>query len=93
MAKKERRSKARLEAEGVLIDLSEKSDKELRKILDELYREEEIVSRKRRLLHGKIDILKAEIVRRLGDKRKQGKEVISGKDIERLTEILAKGLK
>ncbi|MGZ4400575.1 MAG: RsiG family protein, partial [Gaiellaceae bacterium] len=46
------------------------------------------VSYHRRLLHGKIDILRAELVARL-QKSVEGGEANLGADIERLTEILA----
>ncbi len=78
--------------EDILIDLGNKTDEELRKILDELYTEEEKLSYERRVLHGKIDILRAELTERLKRKREKGVSVISGKDIERLTQILASGM-
>jgi len=71
----------------ILVDLDKKSDDELKKILDTLYLEEEKFSRQRRILHGEIDIIRAEIVERL----KKNKGVVLEKDIARLTEILAKG--
>lgn len=80
-----------IEDETLLANLSEKSDEELREILDELYREEERISYERRILHGKIDILKAELTARLKKQRKKGESIITGKDIDRLAEILAKG--
>lgn len=76
--------------EMVLTELSEKSDKDLRKILDKLYVEEQEYSFKRRTLHAKIDILRAELTARLREKHEQGKSIISAQDLERLTEILAK---
>lgn len=76
--------------ELVLTELSEKSDKELRDILDRLYKEEQEYSYKRRLLHAKIDILRAELTARLKEKREKGESLISAKDIEKLSEILAK---
>jgi hypothetical protein len=75
----------------LLADLHEKSDAELRDVLDQLYKEEKKISYQRRILHGKIDILKAELVERLKQKRKSGESLISGKDIEHLTKILAQG--
>jgi len=51
--------------------------------------EEEIeISYRRRILHGKIDILRAELVNRLRRKHEGGEEVISGADVQRLTDIL-----
>ncbi|MDY0087266.1 MAG: hypothetical protein RBS78_01720 [Coriobacteriia bacterium] len=79
--------------EDVLIDLESRSNEELRSILDELYEEEQRISYRRRVLHGKIDILRAELVRRLKDEQETGGDVISGGDVERLIEILASDLR
>lgn len=76
-----------------LTNLSEKSLDELRALLDELYEEEQKVSYRRRVLHGKIDILRAELVRRLKEDSEAGRDVVSGGDIERLIEILANDLR
>ena len=38
---------------------------------------------------GKIDILRAELVNRLRQKRERGDSLISGDDVEQLTQILA----
>ncbi|HEY3375304.1 MAG TPA: hypothetical protein VGK02_09605 [Candidatus Aquicultor sp.] len=75
-----------------LVDFKEKTDEELREILDQLCEEEERVSYKRRVLHGKIDILRAELVARMKKRREGGSDVISGRDVDRLSEILARGL-
>jgi hypothetical protein len=50
-------------------------------------REEEEISYRRRLLHGRIDILRAELVDRI--KRRHGGDETLAVDIDRLTEILA----
>lgn len=76
-----------------LTNLSERSLDELRELLDDLYEEEQKVSYRRRVLHGKIDILRAELVRRLKEDNDAGKDVVSGGDIERLIEILANDLR
>ena len=47
------------------------------------------MSYRRRILHGKIDILRAELVNRPRKKHEGGEEVISGADVQRLTDILA----
>ena len=70
-----------------LPDLGSLSDEELKKLIDELKDEEREVSYRRRLLHGKIDILKAELVARL--QKTGGKSVLDQVDVESLTEILA----
>ena len=48
-------------------------NEELRELLDELYAEEQRVSYRRRVLHGKIDILRSELVRRLKAGREAGR--------------------
>jgi len=70
-------------------DLGALSDKELKELISELSKEETDISYRRRLLHGKIDILRAELVNRLRRKHDGGEEIISGLDVERLTQILA----
>jgi hypothetical protein len=70
-------------------DLGSLSDKELKDMIDNLTAEENEISYKRRVLHGKIDILRAELVNRLRQKREHGESVISGDDVEQLTQILA----
>ena len=70
-----------------LPDLGSMSDEELKKLKDELEAEERDVSYRRRILHGKIDILRAELVARL--QRSGGRSVLDEVDVDRLTEILA----
>ena len=70
-----------------LPDLGSLSDEELKKLKDELEAEEREVSYRRRILHGKIDILRAELVARL--QRSGGRSILDDVDVERLTEILA----
>ena len=70
-----------------LPDLGALSDEELKALKDELEAEERRVSYERRILHGKIDILRAELVARL--QRSGGRSVLDHLDVERLTEILA----
>jgi hypothetical protein len=70
-----------------LPDLGSMSDEELKKLKDELEAEEREVSYRRRILHGKIDILRAELVARL--QRSGGRSVLDEVDVARLTEILA----
>ena len=79
--------------EDALLDLGSKSNEELRALLDELYAEEQKVSYRRRVLHGKIDILRAELVRRLKSRSESGEDVISGADVERLIDILSNDLR
>ena len=75
--------------EDTFPDLGSLSDKELKDLIDKLTEEENEISYKRRVLHGKIDILRAELVNRLRQKREQGGSLFSGDDVSRLTEILA----
>jgi hypothetical protein len=70
-------------------DLGSLSDQELKDLIQQLTDEEQEVSYRRRILHGKIDILRAELVNRLRHKREAGESVISGDDVEQLTQILA----
>jgi hypothetical protein len=69
-----------------LPDLANLADEDLKKLIDELTTEEQEVSYRRRLLHGKIDILRAELVARL--QKTQGRSVLESVDVESLTEIL-----
>ena len=75
--------------EDTFPDLGSLSDEELKELIDKLTQEENDISYKRRVLHGKIDILRAELVNRLRQKREQGTSLISGDDVQQLTEILA----
>ena len=75
--------------EDTFPDLGSLSDKELKELIETLTQEENEISYKRRVLHGKIDILRAELVNRLRQKREQGASLISGDDVRQLTEILA----
>ena len=70
-------------------DLGSLSDQELKDLIQQLTEEEVDISYKRRILHGKIDILRAELVNRLRKKHDQGEDVITGADVQRLTDILA----
>ena len=72
-----------------LLDLDGKSIEDLRSMLDEFSTEELEVSYRRRVLHGKIDIIRAEIVRRMKEQVEAGADVISGSDIDKLVDILS----
>ena len=56
-------------------DLGSLSDQELKDLIQQLTDEEQEVSYRRRILHGKIDILRAELVNRLRKKHEGGEEV------------------
>ena len=70
-----------------LPDLGSLTDSDLKQLIGQLEQEEQDVSYRRRLLHGKIDILKAELVARL--QKTGGRSVLDQVDVESLTEILA----
>jgi hypothetical protein len=70
-------------------DLGALSDQELKDLIQQLTEEELEVSYNRRILHGKIDILRAELVNRLRKKHEGGEDVLSITDVDRLTDILA----
>jgi hypothetical protein len=70
-----------------LPDLATLSDEDLKNLIHELTKEEQEVSYRRRLLHGKIDILRAELVARR--RETGGKSVLDTVDIDALTAILA----
>jgi hypothetical protein len=72
-----------------LPELGSLSDQELRDLIRELVDEEQKVSYRRRILHGKIDILRAELVARLQKRVGGGESPLADVDVERLTDILA----
>ncbi len=67
-------------------DLSGLSDTELKDMIQELTVEEREVSYRRRLLHGRIELLKSELVTRLKG-RDEGE--LSVVDVDALSKILA----
>ena len=71
-----------------LPDLGSLSDEELKQLIDDLVREENEVSYRRRLLHGKIDILRAERAARLQRSVGEGRSPLEDIDVEKLTAIL-----
>jgi hypothetical protein len=68
-------------------DLASVSDDDLKKLIDDLTKQEQEVSYQRRILHGKIDLLRAELQARL--KETGGKSVLEQVDVEHLAAILA----
>ncbi len=69
-----------------LPELGSLSDEGLKDLIGDLEQQEREVSYERRLLHGKIDILRAELVARL--QRSGGRSVLDQVDVDRLTDIL-----
>ena len=74
--------------EDTLPDLGSMSDQDLKDRIEALTEQEREVSYRRRVLHGKIDIMRAELVNRLKAKREAGDPTISGADVQQLTDIL-----
>jgi hypothetical protein len=72
-----------------IVDLVSRSDDDLRALISELEAEEREISRRRRILHGELDILRAELVLRLQRKHAEGESVVSAADVAGLSEILA----
>ena len=70
-------------------DLGSLTDTELKDVIRQLTEEETEVSYQRRILHGKIDILRAELVNRLRKQHDGGEISITGEDVQKLTDILA----
>ena len=70
-----------------LPDLGSMSDDDLKGLIDDLEQKERAVSYERRILHGKIDILRAELVARL--QSSGGRSVLDELDVARLSEILS----
>jgi hypothetical protein len=68
-------------------DLPSLSDDDLKQLIDDLTKEELEVSYRRRMLHGKIDLLRAELQARL--RETGGKGVLDKVDVDRLAAILA----
>jgi hypothetical protein len=67
-------------------DLSRLSDAELKAMIQELTAEEREVSYRRRLLHGRIELLKSELVNRLRGRDEGDLSVV---DVDALSKILA----
>ena len=72
-----------------LPDFATLSDDDLRSLIRDLEKEENEVSYRRRLLQGKIDILRAELVARLQRQVGAGESPLSEVDVDKLTQILA----
>ena len=69
-----------------LPDLTTLTDDDLRVMIRDLEKEEDEISFRRRVLHGRIDILRAELVARLREQVSAGEAQLA--DVERLSEIL-----
>jgi hypothetical protein len=72
-----------------LDDAAQLSDDELRERIHQRTQSEREVSFKRRILHGHIDLLRAEIIARLRDRDGEASEHLAASDVDQLSEILA----
>lgn len=72
-----------------LLNIQSYSDEELKALLARLEEEEREISKRRRILHGELDIVRAELVRRLRDRGREGGLVVDG-DVSALAQILAR---
>jgi hypothetical protein len=70
-----------------LPDLASLSDEDLKQLIEELEQEESDVSYRRRLLQGRIDILRAERTARLRKSVQAGESQLT--DVDTLTDILS----
>jgi hypothetical protein len=70
-------------------DLTAMPDTDLKQLIRGLIAEEKEISYHRRVLHGKIEIAKAELIRRLKGSDDQGLSVV---DVDALSRILASRL-
>ena len=78
----------KIDEEEFFLNLREKTDDEIKSVLEVFYKDEHKISYRRRILHGKIDILKAELISRLREnfKKNRFKEI----DIDLLVKVLSK---
>lgn len=67
-------------------DLASLSDDDLKRLIDDLTTEEQEVSYRRRILHGRIDLLRAELQARL---REKPESILEQVDVDHLAAILA----
>jgi len=78
------------ESFDILVNIRSYTDEELKALSEELQQQEKEISRTRRIIHGQIDIVRAEIVRRLRDKERSGGSLFDDGDIEKLSSILSR---
>ena len=72
-----------------LADIGALSNAQLDELIERLTDRESRISRERRILHGQIDICRAERVHRRGAQHAEGANLMSGIDLEALISILA----
>ncbi|MFH0915755.1 MAG: hypothetical protein V1912_04835, partial [bacterium] len=67
---------------GRLVNIQSYSDEELKDLARQLTEQEAEISKRRRLLQGEIDILRAEMVRRLRDRHDAGETLVTDGDVD-----------
>jgi len=72
-----------------LLNIQSYSDEELKALLTRLEEDEREISKRRRILHAELDIVRAELVRRLRDQGRGGGLVVGG-NVSTLAQILAR---
>jgi hypothetical protein len=77
------------DGDGDADDAAQLDDDDLRERIHERTQSEREVSFKRRILHGHIDLLRAEIIARLRERDGEASEHLAASDVEQLSEILA----
>jgi hypothetical protein len=73
-----------------LVNIQSYSEEELKELIRRLSEEEDELSKRRRLLHGQIDILRAEIQRRLRDKHQAGSDLVGETEVDLLSDVLSR---
>ncbi|HZJ02124.1 MAG TPA: hypothetical protein VFE20_00345 [Thermoleophilia bacterium] len=73
----------------LLVNIQSYGDEELKQLSESLEKDEREISKRRRLIHGQLDILRAEMVRRLRDKHRSGESLFGEGDVDRLSSILS----
>ena len=72
-----------------LVNIQSYTDEELKELIEQLGKQEAELSKRRRLLHGEIDILKAERNRRRRDQQEAGESLLGEGHLDVLTDILS----
>ena len=72
-----------------LVNIQSYSDEELKELARQLSQQEAEISKRRRLLQGEIDILRAEMVRRLRGRHNAGETLVTDGDVEALVRVLS----
>jgi len=73
----------------LLLEIQNLSDDEIKRTAEALAEEERDVSKTRRIIHAKLDLLRAEMVRRLRDKHSSGGSLFEEGDVDKLSAILS----